>query len=308
MKYSGVLEVVRIRREGFPIRLPFSEFHKRYEILCFGEPFPSARKASREESIKACEFICSKALMENSEFAKGKTMIFLRNGVQEKLMMQVRAIYAGMATRIQAKQRAKKEQVHLQDIKKKTVLLQNVHRMIQQKKMFKIQQQATLKAQTFMRGRVAKKDYTKKKLAAQKIESIIRGRQASEGYKQTKASIKLQSKVRSKKAQANLKESKNAATKLQSAMRTKIGHDDFEQKKKLVIGLQAGIRRHEQNQQFKMQKKSAIEAQNLYRMHQRRNSLLNKKQAVVKLQTVAREKKAGQEVSLVRKPLTITIY
>ncbi len=58
-------------------------------------------------------------------------------------MMQVRAIYAGMATRIHAKQRSQKDQVHLQDIKKKTVLLKNVHRLIQQKQMFNIHHKPT---------------------------------------------------------------------------------------------------------------------------------------------------------------------
>ena len=35
LRYSGVLEVVRIRREGFPLRMGFGDFHKRFEILCF---------------------------------------------------------------------------------------------------------------------------------------------------------------------------------------------------------------------------------------------------------------------------------
>ena len=296
LRYSGVLEVVRIRREGFPIRLPFVEFHKRYEILCFGENFPNSRKASLSESIAACEFICNKALMsETDEFAKGKTMIFLRNGVQEKLMMQVRAIYAGMATKIQSRQRAKVEKDKLQDIKKKTVLLQNIHRMIQKKSEFKRQQQATLKAQTFLRGRTEHKNFVRKKAAAEKIESIVRGHQASDGYKKTKASIKLQARVRSKNAEKELHKSKQAAVAMQAIARRRIGKDGYDNKKKMVTTLQAGVRRHEAREQFKTQKKSAIEAQNLYRMHQRRNSLLNKKAAVTKLQSVARVKQTEKE-------------
>ena len=49
LRYSGVLEVVRIRREGYPLRLGFSDFHKRFEILCFKDGFASSRKATEDE-------------------------------------------------------------------------------------------------------------------------------------------------------------------------------------------------------------------------------------------------------------------
>ncbi|CAN0234161.1 unnamed protein product, partial [Discosporangium mesarthrocarpum] len=33
LNYSGVLEVVRIRREAYPGRVPFLEFYERFELL-----------------------------------------------------------------------------------------------------------------------------------------------------------------------------------------------------------------------------------------------------------------------------------
>eukprot|EP00054_Salpingoeca_dolichothecata_P019795 m.123420 g.123420 ORF g.123420 m.123420 type:complete len:1850 (+) comp23389_c0_seq2:1097-6646(+) len=35
LKYAGVLETVRIRRDGYPVRLPFEEFVTRYQVLAF---------------------------------------------------------------------------------------------------------------------------------------------------------------------------------------------------------------------------------------------------------------------------------
>lgn len=43
---SGVLEVVRIRREAYPVRVPFSEFYERFEMLYAR----SARKAARSSN------------------------------------------------------------------------------------------------------------------------------------------------------------------------------------------------------------------------------------------------------------------
>ncbi len=51
LRYSGVLEVVRIRREGFPIRMQFLEFYTNYEILAAGKKgvYKPASECSEEE-------------------------------------------------------------------------------------------------------------------------------------------------------------------------------------------------------------------------------------------------------------------
>jgi myosin heavy subunit len=46
---SGVLEVVRIRREAYPVRVPFNEFYDRFELLYTRE----ARKAAKAAAATA---------------------------------------------------------------------------------------------------------------------------------------------------------------------------------------------------------------------------------------------------------------
>ena len=99
LRYSGVLEVVRIRREGYPIRMPFEDFHRVFErfIACtLGRPKdpkdshspipltfnPKAKtpeQCTPEESREVCEVILTKYL-ETDRFQLGTRKLFLRDG------------------------------------------------------------------------------------------------------------------------------------------------------------------------------------------------------------------------------------
>ena len=48
LQYSGVLEMVRIRRSGFPSRMPFAEFEAKYGILLFQDAFSEASVRGKE--------------------------------------------------------------------------------------------------------------------------------------------------------------------------------------------------------------------------------------------------------------------
>ncbi|GAA6224453.1 unconventional myosin-X-like [Lates japonicus] len=40
LRYSGMLETVKIRRTGFPVRRPFQDFCSRYKVLMRGAMMP----------------------------------------------------------------------------------------------------------------------------------------------------------------------------------------------------------------------------------------------------------------------------
>lgn len=67
LRYTGMLEATRIRREGYAIRLPFSVFCRRYRAL--GGP-------SRTEDAAACRSILTKVGIDG--YAIGRTKVFLR--------------------------------------------------------------------------------------------------------------------------------------------------------------------------------------------------------------------------------------
>ena len=73
LRYSGMMETIRIRRAGYPIRHRFDEFVDRYRILATGigpsHMVPDCRKAALD--------IC-KAVLAGADFQLGKTKVFLK--------------------------------------------------------------------------------------------------------------------------------------------------------------------------------------------------------------------------------------
>lgn len=76
LKCNGVLEGIRICRQGFPNRILFQEFRQRYEILapgCIPKGFMDARKS--------CMKILDVLSIDKSLYRIGQSKIFFRSGV-----------------------------------------------------------------------------------------------------------------------------------------------------------------------------------------------------------------------------------
>jgi myosin VIIa len=74
LRYSGMMETIRIRRAGYPIRHTFAEFVDRYRILASGVK-PSHVEDCRAASNKICL-----AVLGDSDFQLGKSKVFLKVG------------------------------------------------------------------------------------------------------------------------------------------------------------------------------------------------------------------------------------
>lgn len=72
LRYSGMMETIRIRRAGYPIRHLFAEFVDRYRILSSGIG-PSFKEDCKAASSKIC-----KAVLGDADFQLGKTKVFLK--------------------------------------------------------------------------------------------------------------------------------------------------------------------------------------------------------------------------------------
>ncbi|XP_066603378.1 myosin-IIIb-like isoform X2 [Prorops nasuta] len=70
LRYTGVLETIRIRQNGFSHRIPFSEFLKRYCFLAFG--YDERVMANRDN----CRLLLVRLKMDG--WALGKTKVFLK--------------------------------------------------------------------------------------------------------------------------------------------------------------------------------------------------------------------------------------
>ncbi|KAG7336017.1 hypothetical protein KOW79_000710 [Hemibagrus wyckioides] len=76
LRCNGVLEGIRICRQGFPNRIPFQEFRQRYEILT-----PNAIPRTFMDGKQACELMIRALELDGNLFRVGQSKVFFRAGV-----------------------------------------------------------------------------------------------------------------------------------------------------------------------------------------------------------------------------------
>ncbi|XP_046990491.1 myosin heavy chain, non-muscle isoform X2 [Schistocerca americana] len=76
LRCNGVLEGIRICRQGFPNRIPFQEFRQRYELLT-----PNVIPKGFMDGKKACEKMIQALELDPNLFRIGQSKIFFRAGV-----------------------------------------------------------------------------------------------------------------------------------------------------------------------------------------------------------------------------------
>ncbi|XP_042279622.1 myosin-10 isoform X6 [Thunnus maccoyii] len=76
LRCNGVLEGIRICRQGFPNRIPFQEFRQRYEILT-----PNAIPRTFMDGKQASELMISALELDHNLFRVGQSKVFFRAGV-----------------------------------------------------------------------------------------------------------------------------------------------------------------------------------------------------------------------------------
>ena len=72
LRYSGMMETIRIRRAGYPIRHNFEDFVDRYRLLAVGI-LPSQKENCRAASTKILQ-----AVLKDADYQLGKTKVFLK--------------------------------------------------------------------------------------------------------------------------------------------------------------------------------------------------------------------------------------
>jgi len=116
LRYSGVLEVVRIRREGFPWNNSYLSFYKEFEMLTVHEQFvgeyPPPNKCSEEKAREIAQTLCTKFLGAPSAsgenvgkdlYACGVTRMYLREEGFNQLSQQLNLHFEHCAALIQAR-------------------------------------------------------------------------------------------------------------------------------------------------------------------------------------------------------------
>lgn len=95
LRYLGMLDIIRIRQQGYPIHSTIDDFLRRYRCLVRHMGTLPA------DPLKACRFILEKLNMPKMEWQIGKTKVFLRTSVFDPLEDTRRKLLREMATVVQ---------------------------------------------------------------------------------------------------------------------------------------------------------------------------------------------------------------
>lgn len=187
LRYSGVLEVVRIRREGFPIRMPFREFYRTYNVFALGkarEQFPGADNCRDDAQARWCCAEIASWVLPTSQYQVGHTLIFLRDDGLDVLAAAVNKFLSGKAVVLQAQARGFLAKLHYRVAVASIVVCQSMVRKFIQRRRFKKARRAVICIQWAMLRLVLHKKYLVarelQRYSATKIQAHVRRRRGQE--------------------------------------------------------------------------------------------------------------------------------
>lgn len=151
LRYSGMLDIVRIRREGYPIHVPAQEFLNKYQCLTAKDPDPLP-----SEPKKAAAVILKSLQLPETEWQIGKTKIFLRISVFDPLEDRRKALLKEKMVTIQKVWRGFVARRRYLRMRKATVVLQKHFRGMRQRVQFVRNRRAAIVIQAYYRGMQAR--------------------------------------------------------------------------------------------------------------------------------------------------------
>ncbi|XP_051910752.1 myosin-IIIa isoform X2 [Hippocampus zosterae] len=192
LRYTGILETAKIRRQGYSHRVPFANFLKRYHIVAF--------HADEEPAVtpETCATILEKAELEN--WAMGKTKVFLKYYHVEHLNLMVQQATQRIVL-LQASVRgwlgSRRYRRLLKERQRGALVLQAAYRGYQVRKRIsddkKKLEAFVVRFQTVCRGYLAKKKFKElveeKHRAASKIQAHYRGHRERKNFKRKREAL-----------------------------------------------------------------------------------------------------------------------
>ncbi|XP_039533712.1 unconventional myosin-VIIa [Pimephales promelas] len=193
LRYSGMLETIRIRKLGYPIRHTFKDFLQRYRVLLKSVDCDP----NTEPPSDCCAAICRAMIKDEEDWKIGKNKIFLRDHHDSFLEME-----------------------REQELYRKALIIQRVMIAFKDRGAFVKKRKAALVLQKNWRGHKDRRDFCKLKQGFARLQAKVRSRHLHMEYKRRRtAAITLQTQTRGYLARKDLKCKKNAVILLQAQTR-----------------------------------------------------------------------------------------
>ncbi|XP_076764901.1 unconventional myosin-XV-like [Xylocopa sonorina] len=149
LRYTGMLETIRIRKTGYPVRLLFGHFVDRYRYLV------STHLPRGAPNKELARIILDKAAPKEaqSQYQLGLTRVFLRESLERTLEYNRALILERAAITVQRYTRGFLARRRFLNISRSTVLIQAVYRGYRERKKFHALKRGVLMAQKMYRGK-----------------------------------------------------------------------------------------------------------------------------------------------------------
>ncbi|KAK2710152.1 myosin-I heavy chain-like isoform X3 [Artemia franciscana] len=147
LRYLGMLDIVRIKKDGFPVHMPFADFLIHYRPL-----IRHKRLRLAKEPKEACRGVLNMMNFPIKQWQVGKTKIFLKSQVAEALEEQKVILLQLMALRIQTWYRGRTRRKEYLRIRNAALCIQHAVRGWQQRIDFIRMRRAAIVIQAHLRG------------------------------------------------------------------------------------------------------------------------------------------------------------
>ncbi|NWU13626.1 MYO7A protein, partial [Cephalopterus ornatus] len=155
LRYSGMMETIRIRRAGYPIRYTFVEFVDRYRVL-----MPGVKPAYKQGDLRGtCQRIAEAVLGKDDDWQIGKTKIFLKD--HHDMLLEIERDKA---------------------ITDKVILIQKVVRGYKDRSNFLKVRNSVLMIQRCWRGHNCRKNYGAMRIGFLRLQALYRSRKLHKQY------------------------------------------------------------------------------------------------------------------------------
>ncbi|XP_054603001.2 unconventional myosin-X isoform X2 [Nothobranchius furzeri] len=154
LRYSGMLETVKIRRTGFPVRRLFQDFCCRYKVLM------GATVAS-DDPRGRCRELLQVYDSSGVEWQLGKTKVFLRESLEQRLEKQREVEVLKAAMIIQAHVLGFVARKQYRKLLQCIVVIQKNYRAFYWRRRFLLLRWAALTFQKHLRGQLARRTFSR---------------------------------------------------------------------------------------------------------------------------------------------------
>uniref|UniRef100_A0A8C9R3J4 Si:ch73-194h10.2 n=1 Tax=Scleropages formosus TaxID=113540 RepID=A0A8C9R3J4_SCLFO len=172
LRYSGMMETIRIRKAGFPIRHTFMQFLERYR-----------------PPEKCCQSICESVLKDKDDWKMGKTKVFLKDFHDTALELERDRAMNKKAIIIQRVLRGYKHRMRFLQQRRAAVVLQKHWRGYKGRKLYRTLGFARLQAT--VRSRQLRHSYKQKRAAAILLQTQTRGCLARKDWKRKQEAVRV---------------------------------------------------------------------------------------------------------------------